>query len=158
MPLSVAGLDHDVRSRLSLRRQLPAAPRMQLQPGTMRVRRLIAMLTLLLAGVENTPSQQEQMVVAMEAAMEAPEAGQAGACYKPDTRRFSFSNMLKANQLPRDPFDNIDMARAWQMAKIQAERDAAKVQAPAPKKRARSSAPERGPPPLQVFARKFLDK
>ena len=93
-----------------------------------------------------TPAQQEQMVVAMEAAMKAPEAGQAGACYKPDTRSFSFSNMLKANQLPRDPFDNIDMAVAWARA-ISSQ-----------KKRARSSAPEGGPPPLQVFARKFLDK
>ena len=102
------------------------------------------------------PRQQEQMVVAMEAAMEAPEAGDAGSCYRPDTQQFSFSNMLKKKQLPRDPFDNIDMALAWKHAKDRAKSDAARAQAPAPKKRARRSAPERVPPPLQVFALKFL--
>ncbi len=103
-----------------------------------------------------TPTQQEQMVVAMEAAMEAPEAGEAGSCYRPDTKRFSFSNMLKAKQLPMDPFGNLDMADAWAAAKTQAKIDAAKAQAPAPKKRARRSAPESVPTPLQVFALKFL--
>ena len=85
----------------------------------------------------------------MEAAMKAPEAGQAGACDKPDTQRFSFSNMLKAEQLPRDPFDNIDMVTAWPSAK----RDA-KVKRTA-SKRARTSAPVAQLNPLEAFARRL---
>eukprot|EP01045_Picozoa_sp_COSAG04_P028083 COSAG04_NODE_4271_length_2194_cov_1.153699_2_plen_99_part_00 len=94
-----------------------------------------------------TSSQQEQMVVAMEAAMKAPEAGRAGACYKPDPPRFSFSNMLKANQLPRDPFDNIDMVTAWASA--------VKIGRIRVSKRARTSAPVAKLNPLAAFARRL---